>query len=206
MPTPFYVIRGLKMDIRAKIERVRSLAETLQNWDAIIKDKRLDAIYGRRFGFDEIKVQHQPKKDRMLKAIIDVQEAEERKQMIVDRYWSEKQETMAIIEKFAKVDDLTPLHRYLIGFELEQIPLTGRQKNPKAVIDGAIKRLQKVLNTEEEITKQPQAVQNLIRGGKKKCKCCKEGFIYYKKEEADKFLFACDCCNKMYKAQKAKFL
>lgn len=190
------------MDIRTSIERVRGMAETLQNWDEIIKEKRLDAIYGRSFGYDEIKVQNPKKNDRMIKAIISVQEAEERKEKIIEQYWKEREALLRIIEKHAKAEDITPLYRYSIGFELSQIPLTGRQKNPRNAVDGAIKRLQKVLNAEDEIKRQPEAVQNLIRGGKKKCKCCEDGFIKYKREEPDKFIFVCDGCRRKYKAEK----
>lgn len=208
--SPFFITKrtapteqkGETMDIKADIERVRDLMETLQNWDVLIKEKRFDAIWGHGYGFDSIKVQTTKKNDRIEKAIIDVQKLEERKEAIINQYWTEKERVMRIIERYAKTKDLTPLHRYLIGFELEQIPLTGKQKDPKTVVNAAIKRLQATIDREEQIAKQPQAVQSLIRGNKTKCKLCKTGFIYYRREEADKYIFICDGCGKKYKAKK----
>jgi hypothetical protein len=188
---------------KTKIERVRELAETLQNWNEIIKEKRFYAIYGRKFGFEDVKVQNTKDGNRIVNALIDVQEAEEKKEIIFQNYWKERTETLQIIEKFAKAEDIGILYRYLIGAELSEIPLTERQKHPRKVIDGAINRLQKVLNAEETIERQSQGVQNLLKGGKKKCKCCKMGFVYYTKEETDKFIFECDNCKKKYKIIKA---
>lgn len=196
------VRKGQKMNIKANIERVRTLAETLQNWDEIIKQKRSDAVYCRKFGFEDIKVNTNKISDRILKGIIDIEEAEGRKEKVFEKYCNEKKTMTQIIEKYAKVEDITILYRYLLGVDLSQIPLTGRQKNPAQAIAGAIKRLQAVVNAEEEINKQPTAIQNLIKGGKKKCKHCDEGFIYYKSEDLDKFIFVCDGCGKKYKAIK----
>jgi len=190
------------MDIKADIERVRSLMNTLQNWDAIVEEKRLDAIWGHSCGIDNIKVQTTKKIDRMENAILDAQEMEERRGAIFAQYWEEKEAVMQIIEQYAKIDDLTTLHRYVIGCELSQIPLTGKQKNPQNAVNSAMKRLQATIDREEEIARQSQAVQNLIRGGEKKCKHCETGFIKYKKEEADRFIFVCTGCGRRLKADK----
>lgn len=194
--------KGYTMDIKSDIEKVRSLVKTLQNWDSIVKEKQLDAIWGHSSGFDSTKVQTYRIIDRMESAIIEMQEYEERREAIIERYWNERNALMQIIEKYAGVEDMTILHRYVIGCELSEIPLKGKQNNPKNVVNGAIKRLQKKIEFEEEIERQPETVQKLIRGEKKKCKYCETGFIKYKKEEADRFIFVCDGCGKRLKVDK----
>jgi hypothetical protein len=193
---------GKKMYIVSKIENTRELAETLQNWDVIIKEKRLDAIYGRHFGFDQIKVQNARNKDRMTKALIEVQEAEERRERISNLYWNERNEVLRIIEKHANDNDATLLYRYAIGCELSQIPLKKGQKHPGNVVKGAMKRLQAAIDHEEKTLKQRQAVMNLIRGKKARCKHCSTGLICYKGEEANNYIFMCEGCGKKYKAKK----
>ena len=190
------------MDIKEDIEKVRSLIRALQDLDLLLKEKQSDAMLGHNFGMDNTKVQTTLKTDRMENAIIESQELEERRQELFLQYWDEKEAVMRIIEQYAKTDDIVPLHRYLIGCDLSQIPLKDNQKKPQTVVNGAIKRLQATIDREEEIARQPEAVQELIRGGKKKCKRCETGFIKFKKEEADRFVFACTGCGRKLKADK----
>ena len=194
--------KGDKMDIKACIERVRNYMDTLQNWDLIVKEKRLDAIWGHGCGFNDMKVQTTKQYDRMENAIIEAQELEERRRKIVEQYWEEKEALKQIIEQYARIEDITTLYMYAIGTALSEIPLIGKQENPQKCVDAAIKRLQKTIDREEEIARQPKTVQALIRGGKKQCKYCGTGFIKYKKEEKDRFIFICTGCGKKLKADK----
>lgn len=192
------------MNIQASAEQARNLLDTLTNWDMILQEKRLDAIWGHGCGMDEVKVQTTRKADRMENAIIELQELEERRKAIFEQYWNIKETILGIAEKYARKGDYITINRYVMGCDLSQIPLTGKYKNPQTIVNAAIKRLQAALDLEEEIARQPQAVRFMIQGGTKKCGKCDAGFIKYKEEAKDKFIFECTGCGRRLKADKIK--
>ena len=190
------------MDVRADIERVRSLAIMLQNWGDNVNEKRLDAMWGYRFGMGDTKVQTSLKIDRMENAIIDMHEMGERMAAVFAQYLDEQIEFNKIINQYAEASDITILYRYSAGCDLSEIPLKGKQKNPKNVVNGAIRRLQATVDREEEVAKQPEAVQKLIHGSRVKCKHCLTGYWYFESEDPKKYFFRCDGCGKRMKADK----
>lgn len=188
------------MDIKPDIERVRNLNFALQDWESITKEAKSIAIYGRGFDKFDIKVKSTPKIDRMENAIINAIEAEQYWKQVFDLYFSEKDRIMSIVYRLATAEDSRLLHKYMIGCSLFEIPLKGKQKDPKNVVNGAIRRLQTAIDREEE-AKRADTVRRLINGEKKTCKFC-NGLISYKGEESKKLVFVCEGCGKKFKTDK----
>lgn len=190
------------MDIRARIERARNLMYTVENWDAIVEEKRRVAAWGSGRRNDVAKVQTTLKHDRLEDAVLDVNALESHREKLFAQYWQEKEEITEIIMRCAPVNDWKILNRYLLGCELSEIPLTGKQKNPEKVIDKTVEKLQKSIDREEEIARLSEGVRKLIEGGRRKCKHCETGFVRFEKEDAEKFIFLCDGCGRRTKADK----
>lgn len=190
------------MDVRRKIEYVRSFIYTVENWEALVEEKRRVAVWGNGRSSDAVKVQATPILDRLEIAVLNVQELEEHKTELFTQYWQEKEEIMEIISRCAPVEDWTVLHRYMIGVNISDIPLRGKQKDPVKVVRRAIESLQKRVDREEMIMQLPKGVQKLIEGEKRQCKYCGIGLVSFEKEDAEKFIFVCDGCGKRTKADK----
>ena len=174
------------MDIRAKIEEIRSLMYTLENWDELLQEKRRAAAWGSGRGYDAAKVQTTRKHDRLENAVLNVDELERHRSKLFSRYWDEIDEAMKLIEQHSPVDDWGVLHKYMLGRELSEIPLKGKQTNPRKVLDRAITRLQAALDREEMIARFSEGVRKLIEGGERKCKHCESGIVRLEKEEKEK--------------------
>ena len=190
------------MDIKEKIERVRNLMYTVENWDLIIEEKRRFAAWGNGRRCDAAKVQTTPRHDRLESVVLDVQDMEGYREKLFSQCWEEKEKVMAYVTRCAPVEDWKIIHRYMMGCNLSEIPLKGKQKNPMKVIEKAIERLQAGIDREEIIAQLPKGVQKLIEGEKRQCKHCGTGFVAFEKEDTERFIFVCDGCGRRTNADK----
>ena len=190
------------MDFKNRIEELRCNMQILKCKDDEISEARLEAMFKKSHGYEDIKVQTTRNIDNMENNLIKAQELQEYKKMLANKCWTDSKIITKIIDTHAKTNDMQSLYMYMLGHEVEDIPLCSGSKNPYKAIDKAIKGIQVKLNFEQEIEKQPPVIQELIRGNKKKCRFCSVGKIAYKKAEADRFIFACNKCKKMFKADR----
>lgn len=190
------------MNIKIDIEKARKHFMSYKNWNDVVKEQELNAMWGCHYGNQEIKVQTTKQHDKMENTIIELQDLEEERHELFEIFWSEKRRLDEIIYKYAKCDDYIILSKYVMGCDLEEIPLKGKQNNPKNVVNGAIKRLQKNIDFEEEVAMQPKHIQEIIKGKDRKCSKCENGFISYQKEEVDRFIFQCSGCKRRLRANK----
>lgn len=146
---PLFTIRkrkGRKMDIKAEIEAVRSQINRLKHWDEIVEEEMHNAMWGHGRSFDDVKVQTSQRPDKMEDAIIKAQELAAQREKIICNCWDKQKEIARIIEQYAGLNDMTVLHRYLMGFDVEQLPLKAYPENAQRAVNRAIQRLQESID------------------------------------------------------------